>query len=240
MLSGQDFFSCSNICLKLGGRDILSDVSISATESSVLGVIGPNGAGKTSLFEVLSGRLRQNSGLVKFKGTDLGATTIQQRLKLGIGRTFQTPVVPNSLTVEETLRSARKAFKPFLPYHRGEWALDLMNFKPSKEVTVGSLDTLDRRKLLLTCLLMRDPKVILMDEPASGLIDAELRELDQLIRVLVQQLGICVLLVEHRIELLEAVAENVVVLNLGKVIAIGSPKEVFSNAEVQDAYFEVG
>ena len=87
---------------------------------------------------------------------------------------------------------------------------------------------------------MRDPKVLLMDEPASGLIDSELRELDQLIRVLIQQLGITILLVEHRIELLEAVAEKVVVLNLGKVIASGSPQEVFGNAAVKDAYFEAG
>ena len=102
----------------------------------------------------------------------------------------------------------------------------------------GSLDTLNRRKLLLACLLMRRPRVMLLDEPAAGLINSEVDELDGIIRYFAREMKIAVMLVEHRLELLAAIADRVVVLDLGHLIAEGDPDTVFKDPRVRAAYFE--
>ena len=98
-------FACNGITLDLGGRTILNGISLHVDAGEVLGIIGPNGAGKTSLFEVLSGRLRPKSGRVSFRGADVTAFPLHKRARLGIGRTFQTPVAPESLTVAEVFKA---------------------------------------------------------------------------------------------------------------------------------------
>lgn len=231
-------FGCQNIDLTLGGRQILFDVRVEAHAGQILGVIGPNGAGKTSLFEVLSGRIPQQRGQVMLEGRDISKYTIQQRVRAGIGRTYQSPVVPNGLTVADVLKAARKAFFPMLTAQQAEWASDLVHLDVAGNALAGSLDTLQRRKLLMACLVMRRPKVLLLDEPASGLISAELEELDQILRVLAHEMQISLLVVEHRLELLSAVADDVMVLDLGRRIANGAPEDVFKNPDVRAAYFE--
>jgi len=231
-------FGCQGINLTLGGRQILRDVSMEVHGGQILGVIGPNGAGKTSLFEVLSGRIRQQSGWVYLHGRSISRLSIQRRVRAGIARTYQSPVVPNGLTVSEVLKAARKAFYPTLTRHQAEWASSLVRLNVSGQTLAGSLDTLERRKLLLACLLMRRPKVMLLDEPASGLISAELEELDQILRVLSYDMGIGLVVVEHRLELLAAVADDVMVLDLGRRIASGDPETVFNHPDVRAAYFE--
>lgn len=107
-------FSARDITLDLGGRSILKGISLDVAEGEVLGIIGPNGAGKTSLFEVLSGRVSPKSGVIRFKDRDVTRLALQQRARLGIGRTFQTPVAPEGLTVAEVFKAARQAYKPYL------------------------------------------------------------------------------------------------------------------------------
>lgn len=231
-------FGCQDIDLTLGGRQILQGVSLEASRGQVLGVIGPNGAGKTSLFEVLSGRIRHQRGQVTLQGREISRLSIQQRVQVGIGRTYQSPVVPNELSVAQVLKAARKAFYPKLTSHQAEWAAEVLGLKVPGHVRAGSLDTLQRRKLLMACLLMRRPKVLLLDEPASGLLAAELDELDQVLRILVREMKIALLLVEHRLELLAAIADQVLVLDVGQCIATGTPEDVFGNSKVQAAYFE--
>ena len=231
-------FGCQDIDLTLGGRQILQGVSLEASRGQVLGVIGPNGAGKTSLFEVLSGRIRHQRGQVTLQGREISRLSIQQRVQVGIGRTYQSPVVPNELSVAQVLKAARKAFYPKLTSHQAEWAAEVLGLKVSGHVRAGSLDTLQRRKLLMACLLMRRPKVLLLDEPASGLLAAELDELDQVLRILVREMKIALLLVEHRLELLAAIADQVLVLDVGQCIATGTPEDVFGDSKVQAAYFE--
>ena len=106
---GSPLFACKEISLDLGGREILKDISLQVASGEVLGVIGPNGAGKTSLFEVLCGRFPAKSGTVTFKGQDVSALPLYQRARIGIGRTYQTPVVPDELTVAEVFKAARQA-----------------------------------------------------------------------------------------------------------------------------------
>ncbi|MEO0679594.1 MAG: ATP-binding cassette domain-containing protein [Pseudomonadota bacterium] len=231
-------FGCEGVGLSLGGRRILSDVSLEANPGEILGLVGPNGAGKTSLFEVLCGRYRPDEGRVTLDGRDVTAEPFHKRARLGLGRTYQSPVVPASLTVGETFRAARKAWRPFLSRHDAEWAARLAHLRVSWETPAAALGAFDRRKLLLACLMLRRPKALLMDEPASGLINAEIDELDLIIRRLVDEYATGVILIEHRLELLSAVADACVVLDLGEVIARGAPRDAFEDPRVRAAYFE--
>ncbi|MCP4624308.1 MAG: ABC transporter ATP-binding protein [bacterium] len=230
--------TCSGIDLELGGRLILEDVSCEAVRGEVLGILGPNGAGKTSLLEVLSGRYRPQSGQVYLNGRDICKLPIHKRAELGLARTYQTPVVPYGLCVADVLKAARKAFRPRLSQYMAEWACDMVGLKVPGHMLAGALYTLDRRKLLMACLLMRRPVVMLLDEPASGLINVEIDEIDLIMRSLTKELGMGLIVVEHRLELLAAIAERVMVLNLGQQIAEGPPVAVFNNPAVQAAYFE--
>ena len=231
-------FGCEGICLTLGGRRILNNVSLSANPGEILGLVGPNGAGKTSLFEVLCGRYKADSGSVILDGKTVTHLPFHKRARLGLGRTYQSPVVPASLTVGETFRASRKAWAPYKSRHDAEWAARLAHLQVPWDIPAAALGAFDRRKLLLACLLMRMPKVLLMDEPASGLINAEIDELDLIIRRLVDEYAMSVVLIEHRLELLSAVADGAVVLDMGEVIAIGTPEQVFQDPRVRAAYFE--
>lgn len=232
-------FGCRDVCLTLGGRRILKDVNLTARPGEILGLVGPNGAGKTSLFEVLCGRYTADSGSVTLDGQDVTKLAFHKRARLGLGRTYQSPVVPASLSVGEVFRAARKAWAPYKSRHDAEWAARLAHLHVGWETPAAGLGAFDRRKLLLACLMMRRPKVLLMDEPASGLINAEIDELDLIIRRLVDEYAMSVVLIEHRLELLSAVADGAIVLDLGEVIATGTPAEVFDDHRVKAAYFEV-
>ena len=204
----------------------------------MLGIIGPNGAGKTSLFEVLSGRLQPKSGRVVFKGKDMTKLPLFARARLGIGRTFQTPVVPDELTVGETLKAARQAYKPYLTRLHAEWGTELVRLNVPDDLPTAQLDTLNRRKLLLACLMMRRPPLLLMDEPAAGLINSEVDEFDDLIRILSKEMNVAIIIVEHRIELLAPIADRAMVMDAGEMISAGSLDEVLKDPKVHAAYFE--
>jgi len=231
-------FSCSGIFLDLGGREILKNISLEVQSGEVLGVIGPNGAGKTSLFEVLCGRVPAKSGSVTFKGQDVSALPLYQRARIGIGRTYQTPVVPEELTVDEVFKAARQAHKPYLNRWHAVWATRLVRFAAEPDMPAAQLDTLDRRKLLLTCLIMRRPPLLLMDEPAAGLINSEIDEFDDLIRILAKELNFAIVIVEHRIELLDTIADRVMVMDAGEKISEGDMGAVLKDPQVRAAYFE--
>ncbi len=224
--------------MRFGARPVLEGVSLAVQPGQVLGVVGPNGAGKTTLFEILSGRLRPASGRVFMDGRDITALALHQRARLGLARTYQSPVVPEALTVGEVFKAARQAWLPYLSAHHTEWAAHQVGLKALPQAAAGGLGTLDRRRLLLACLLMRRPRVLLMDEPAAGLINAEVDAIDGILRFVARELGVAVLVVEHRLELLAAIAQRVIVLDAGRLIAEGSPQAVFDDPLVRAAYFE--
>jgi branched-chain amino acid transport system ATP-binding protein len=232
------YFSCEQLSLDLGGREVLRNISLDLCKGEVLGIIGPNGAGKTSLLEILSGRYRPKAGKVYFEGRDINGLSLFERARLGIGRTYQTPIVPEELTVGETMKAARQAFRPWLTRFDAEYSANLVNFRVPYDRPTVSLKTFERRKLLLACLLMRQPKILLMDEPAAGLINAEIDEIDQILRMLSKEMNVAVLIVEHRIELLESIADRVIVMDAGEVIARGELAEIIDSPAVRAAYFE--
>ncbi|MDX6502526.1 MAG: hypothetical protein QOG23_5790 [Blastocatellia bacterium] len=232
------YFSCEGLSLDLGGREVLRNISLDLREGEVLGIIGPNGAGKTSLLEILSGRYRPKTGKVYFEGRDINGLSLFERARLGIGRTYQTPIVPEELTVGETMKAARQAFRPWLTRFDAEYSANLVHFRVPYDQPTVSLKTFERRKLLMACLLMRQPKVLLMDEPAAGLINAEIDEIDQILRMLSKEMNVAVLIVEHRIELLESIADRVIVMDAGEIIARGELAEIIDSPAVRAAYFE--
>lgn len=236
--SNVPLFACEGIALDLGGREILRDIALTVDAGEVLGIIGPNGAGKTSLFEVLSGRLAPKAGTVRLRGEDVTRLRLFERARLGVGRTYQTPVVPEDLTVGEVLKGARQAYRPYCTRHQAEWACELVHFAVEERTPAVSLETLNRRKLLLACLMMRRPPLLLLDEPAAGMINSEIDEFDHLIRVLSKELNLGIAIVEHRIELLDTIADRVMVMDAGETIATGSLDEILHDPRVHEAYFE--
>jgi len=232
------YFSCEELSLDLGGREVLRNISLELREGEVLGIIGPNGAGKTSLLEILSGRYSPKAGNVYFKGRNIHALSLFERARLGIGRTYQTPIVPEELTVGETMKAVRQAFRPWLTRFDAEYSANLVHFRVPYDRPTVSLKTFERRKLMMACLLMRQPKVLLMDEPAAGLINAEIDEIDQILRMLSKEMNVAVLIVEHRIELLESIADRVIVMDAGEIIARGELADIIDSPAVRAAYFE--
>lgn len=236
--SSAPLFSCSNLSLDLGGREILRDIELEINPGEVLGIIGPNGAGKTSLLEILSGRYTPKTGDVIYKGKNITRLHFYERARIGIGRTYQTPVVPEDLTVGETFKAARQAYKPYLTRFDAEYAADLVDFVVDDNVLTTQLKTFNRRKLLLANILMKKPDLLLMDEPAAGLINSEIDEIDEILRMLSKEMNIAVMIVEHRIELLDTIADRVIVMDAGEIIAKGSLNEIINSPEVRAAYFE--
>jgi branched-chain amino acid transport system ATP-binding protein len=230
--------TCSGIRKHFGGFVVLDDVSLAIAAAEILGIAGPNGAGKTTLFDVLSGHVRQDGGSVELEQKDITRAPAHARARAGLARTFQSPLVPTTLTVGETLEAARVAWSPKLGPEEVSRGRALARLDAPDDRLWGGLDTLNRRKLLLACLLMRRPIVLLLDEPCSGLLREEIDEIDEVIRRIRDETGAAVLVVEHRLELLTAIAGRVVVLDEGRMIAEGPPGEVFDDPAVRVAYFE--
>lgn len=231
-------FSAQDLSLDLGGREVLRKIGFELRPGEVLGIIGPNGAGKTSLLEILSGRYQPKTGKVVYKGRDVTRLPLFERARLGIGRTYQTPIVCEDLTVGETFKAARQAYRPYLTRFDAEYGANLVHFRTPHDRPNTQLKTFERRKLLMANLLMRRPEVLLMDEPAAGLINAEIDEIDQILRMLSKEMNVAVLIVEHRMELLDSIADRVIVMDAGEIIAEGELADIIDSPAVRAAYFE--
>jgi branched-chain amino acid transport system ATP-binding protein len=230
--------ACSGVTKTYGAFVALDDVALSVEPGEIIGLAGPNGAGKTTLFDVLSGRVKADSGAVTLAGEDITRLAAHRRARMGLARTFQAPLVPTNLTVGESLRAAQRAYGPHADEEALEAARELVGLQAAEETLAGGLDTLERRKLLLMGLLLRQPTVLLLDEPCSGLLKDEIDEIDEIIRRVTGTRGCAVIVVEHRLELLFAIAARVAVLDAGRHIAEGPPREVFELPAVREAYFE--
>jgi ABC-type branched-subunit amino acid transport system ATPase component len=171
-------------------------------------------------------------------GTDVTDEPAHVRARRGLARTFQSPVVPPELTVGDVADVARRAWKPYVEAGAVSAAGEMVGLQVSPEAVCERLGTLDRRRVLLACLLARRPSVVLLDEPCSGLLEDEIEQFVDIARTVVERLGVGMIIIEHRLEILFAVAQRVLVLHEGRQIAEGTPQEAFSNPAVRRAYFE--
>jgi branched-chain amino acid transport system ATP-binding protein len=228
-------------------------VSFDVAEGSIVGLIGPNGAGKTTLFNCVSRLYPCDRGDIVFDGRSLLAASRHRIAALGIGRTFQNVALFGSMSVLENVmlgahcRSASGFFANALrlPRVRVEEAeiagkaaslLRLLDLAAVAAVPVMQLPFGTRKRVELARALAAEPKLLLLDEPASGLNHEEVGELGRLIRSLRERLRLTVLLVEHHMSLVMSISERVVALNFGRVIAQGAPAEVRRHPELERAY----
>jgi branched-chain amino acid transport system ATP-binding protein len=244
-------FEMAGVTVTFGGLVALSDVSLQVAPNQVLGVIGPNGAGKTTLFNVACGLVRPDSGRLRWRGEELDGLRPHQLTRLGISRSLQDLGLFDGMTVLENVmvgatRHARTTFLSALfalPGHRrDERALTERARSVLAELGIddvahrypASLPYPVRKRAALARALAADPDLVLLDEPASGLASDEIEEIGALIRRLATRMSLMV--VEHHMDLVMSVCDDIVVLDFGKVIARGGPDEIREHPAVLDAY----
>jgi branched-chain amino acid transport system ATP-binding protein len=242
-----------DVAVRFGGIVALDGVSFEVAAGSIVGLIGPNGAGKTTLFNCLSRLYECDRGEIVFDGRSLLATPRHRIAATGIGRTFQNVALFGSMTVLENvmLGAHSRSASGFLanalrlPGVRREEAaiaakaaslLELLDLARVAAMPVTQLPFGTRKRVELARALAAEPKLLLLDEPASGLNHEEVGELGRLIRALRERLRLTVLLVEHHMSLVMSISERVVALNFGRVIAQGAPAEVRRHPELERAY----
>jgi branched-chain amino acid transport system ATP-binding protein len=243
-----------DLVVRFGGLLALHHVSLVVPERSVVGLIGPNGAGKTTCFGALSGLLRPREGRVLIDGDDVTAASPQRRARRGVARTFQRAELFNELTVREQLVVAfrgrrRNAFVQLSldlvglgarPYPGEvdvvEDALAMLGLTDLANAPAAALPLGTGRLVELARALAAQPRVLLLDEPSSGLDAHETSVLTDVLRRLRDERGLSLVLVEHNVEMVLGLADRVTVLDFGVVIAEGSPGEIRANETVQMAY----
>jgi len=230
-----------NLTLRFGGIAALSGVSFEAGPSELVGIIGPNGAGKTTLFNVMSGLMPPTAGAIRFDGAELTRRPAHVFNRLGIARTFQTARVFRNLTVRENVQFGLR-----FPWRRGgrapdpnaetESLLARLGMIDQIDVAAGSLPPTRQRLLEIAMALATNPRLLLLDEVAAGLTQAEAEAMAAVIRSIRQERGISVIWIEHNVVTLMRAVDRVMVLHHGEVLADGLPNEVAQDPAVIDAY----
>jgi branched-chain amino acid transport system ATP-binding protein len=234
------------LCKRFGGLAAVSDVSLDLAMDEIHAVIGPNGAGKSTLVNLLSGDLKPTSGEIVLGDRDVGALGPAKRGLLGIGRSYQKTTIFPDATVFENVRLAVQAHMPAaiallarasadrVLRERTEAALSAAGLHGRSRERSGTLSHGEQRQLEIAMVIATDPKVVLLDEPLAGMSGSESRHMVELIRALRQ--GRAVLLVEHDMDAVFAVADRLTVMADGRVIASGAPDEVRLHPAVRAAY----
>jgi branched-chain amino acid transport system ATP-binding protein len=218
---------------------VLDRVDFALQPDEAIGIVGPNGAGKTTLLGVLSGALQPNAGVVRLRGADVTNLPAAERCRLGIARTHQVPRSFGGMSVFENVFVAASqggGFARAEAYDRCIDALTVCAMRPIANRRAETLGLLDRKRLELARALATDPAVLLLDEIGGGLTDGEASELVATIREL-RQRGIAIVWIEHIVHILLQIAESLVCMDAGRVIAAGDPKMVLADQAVIDAYF---
>ncbi|MFL6062276.1 MAG: ABC transporter ATP-binding protein [Marmoricola sp.] len=229
-----------DVVVQFGGVTAVNHASFEVEEGTITGLIGPNGAGKTTTFNVVTGLQTPTSGRVVFDGRDITRMPVHRRSRRGIGRTFQRLEAFGSLTVADNIRTALDIHDGFAGLFRSvqndvDNLLELVGISQYANERADSIPTGTARLLEVARALACDPKLLLLDEPSSGLDESETEAFGDLLKLLVSE-GRTVLMVEHDMDLVMSVCDDIHVLDFGSVIAQGKPAEIRANTVVQKAY----
>jgi branched-chain amino acid transport system ATP-binding protein len=234
------------LCKNFGGLQVIRDLDFCVSEGQLTSVIGPNGAGKTTLFNVISGRFAPSSGKIIFEGKEISGLKPHVISQMGLARSFQITNVFGSLTVmENVLLACQSRLPERISLRKGSATFDGLAEKaegilrrigiaqhrdrPARELSHG-----DQRHLEIAMTLATDPKLLLLDEPTSGMSPAETAQTMDLIEEISR--SVTVLLIEHDMHLVMNISHNIVVLDYGTKIAEGPPQEIKNNPEVRRVY----
>jgi len=253
----QTLLGVRGVSVRFGGITALDDVSFDIERGQLAALIGPNGAGKTTLFDCICRMRECDSGGIDFDGRALLEMPVQAIAAAGIGRTFQSVSLFGSMSVLENvmmgghsransgflaqaLRLARAAKEEESAAERARALLTALGLQALARKRVAELPFALQKRVELARALAIEPKLLLLDEPASGLSGAEVAELGALLQQLRDRYGTTVLLVEHNLELVMRISTKVIVLDFGRKIAAGPPQEVRRHPEVVQAYLGGG
>ena len=247
----------SEVSVRFGGVAALSGVSLSSPAGMITGLIGPNGAGKTTLFDVATGMRRPQRGRVTLNGRDVGRLSPYRRSRLGLGRTFQKLELFGTLTVRENISAAASMGRPAFRKVGGrrdvsrstagesaavepiaqvvDRLIERVNLGAVADLRADTVSTGTGRLVELARALAVNPTVLLLDEPASGQNADETAGFAEVLRSLTDE-GLAVLLVEHDMELVMGVCDNVYVLVQGEILRSGTPSEIQRDSAVAEAY----
>lgn len=229
-----------------GGLCVTNAVSLSVAAGERRALIGPNGAGKTTLFNLISGVLRVDGGRIHFDGRDVTHASLDQRARLGMGRTFQRNNLFLALSTLENVRLAvqqraglsARMFRPARSYHavtdEARELLDRVGLRDRADAAAGELAYGQQRALEIALALALHPRLLLLDEPTSGMGPAETAELIDLIAGLPRE--ITLLIIEHDIDAVFRLADRISVLSFGSLLAEGSVEQIRANPQVQEVY----
>ena len=240
-----------DLTIRFGGHVAVNGVSCSFEPGTLTAIVGPNGAGKTTYFNLISGQLKATAGRVLLGGRDITGLPAAERTRAGLGRAFQlTNLFPN-LSVLENVRLAVQArhhdglnlWSIWSDHHdltrRAHALLELVNLGERQHMPVASLPHGDQRKLEVALLMALDPQVYMFDEPTAGMSHDEAPVILNLIRQLKQDKTKTILLVEHKMDVVRELADRIIVLTNGTLVADGDPAEVIASPVVQEAYLGV-
>lgn len=240
-----------DVAKTFSGITALNDVGIDVAEGEIVGLIGPNGAGKTTLFNCLLGLLRPDRGSIVFSGQDLTGVPTHRRARLGVARTFQRIELFSGLSVREHLLVADRAqrgegrlWKDVIGLgrirvderERADATLELLGLVDDADRPVEALSLGRGRLVEIGRALSTEPKLLLLDEPSSGLDHRETEELIEVLRLVNALRGTAILLVEHDVPMVRTLVERVFVLDFGTLIASGPTADVLADAAVRRAY----
>ena len=240
-----------DLTIRFGGHVAVNSVSCAFRPGELTAIVGPNGAGKTTYFNLISGQLRPSAGSILFDGADITQLSAPLRTRAGLGRAFQlTNLFPN-LSVEENVRLAVQAasgvhydmLRPWMTRRdliaRADAILDSVALGSRRNVAATVLSHGDQRKLEVALMMALEPKVFMFDEPTAGMSVDEVPVVLDLIAKLKQDTSKIILLVEHKMDVVRSLADRIIVLHNGQLVADGKPAEVIASPIVQEAYLGI-
>ncbi len=237
-----------DLTIRFGGHVAVDHVSCAFERGTLTAIVGPNGAGKTTYFNLISGQLKASNGTVLLNGADITRASVPERTDRGIGRAFQLTNLFPSLTVRENVRlvaqaKARMGFDLFTIadshielIERAEHVLAEVRLLESADQVVAALPHGDQRKLEVALMIALGPQVLMFDEPTAGMSVDEVPIILDLITSLKADKDRTILLVEHKMDVIRSLADRIIVLHNGELVADGDPAEVIALPVVQEAY----